>query len=87
MNKQLTRMLLPQLWVYFAVMGACVAAALLLGQYWLALGEGIALLALLGLYLLRLRHRRRAILEFVENAAADLHKTVEDVRSMPLPMA
>ena len=62
MNKQLTRMLLPQLWVYFAVMGACVAAALLLGQYWLALGEGIALLALLGLYLLRLRHRRRAIL-------------------------
>lgn len=87
MNKQLSRLLLSHSWAYFVALALCILAAALLGQYWLAAGEALLTVLLAVLNLLNLRRRRRAILQFIEHAAAQGQTMAGDVRSMPLPMA
>ena len=87
MNKQLSRLLLSHSWAYFVALALCILAAVLLGQYWLAAGEALLTVLLAVLNLLNLRRRRRAILQFIEHAAAQGQTMAGDVRSMPLPMA
>ncbi len=86
MNNRLTRILLPRAWLYFVVLGLFCLAAVLLGQYWLALSEGIVLLALLAVTLLNMRRRRNAAVAFIEQTVADIGAATADVRHMPLPM-
>ncbi len=87
MNKQLTRVLVPRAWMYFILLVLFCLASVLLGQYWLALGQGIILTVMLVITLLTLRRRRNAIMAFIEEQAASISAATADVRHMPLPMA
>ena len=66
MNKKLSRLFWPGLWVYFAVMIAFAAAAALTRSYILAIAEGVITLALIIYYLLCRSRRRKEIQNYVK---------------------
>jgi len=84
-KKRMTWLLRPGMGVYFVVMGFFCAAALLVRQYWLALGEALLTLAIFGLYTIDRKRRHREIKHFIRNAS----NTLEGVShgESPFPMA
>ena len=73
MNKKLSRMLQPGLWIYFLVLVCFCVAALLLDQYTLAAVEGIITAALFVFYLVRKRMRNRQVQAFIQSAFNTLY--------------
>ena len=59
MNKKLHRLMQPNMLLYFAVMVLFAVAALVLGQYYLAVGEAAVTLLLLLFYQWTGTRRRR----------------------------
>lgn len=68
MNKKLGRLFWPGLWMYFIVMVAFVATALVLEQYILAMAEGAVTVIVLVFYLINKERRRKAIQSYSESA-------------------
>ena len=68
MNKKLNRLLWPNMLLYFVILAAFVAAAVVLRQYWLAAGE--ALISVIAFIVFRITRskRRNALAEFVRQA-------------------
>ena len=86
MNKKLSRMLQPGLWIYFLVLVCFCVAALLLDQYTLAAVEGIITAALFVFYLVRKRMRNRQVQAFIQSAfnTLDVAKGAESPFAMLL---
>ena len=86
MKKKLSRLLRPGLIACFVVMLGFCAAAVVLKQYYLAVGEAIATAVLFTCYLLDRRRRSREIQTFIQNASAAPDITGK-IAENPLPMA
>lgn len=85
MNKPLRRLTQPSLAAYFVVMALFCIAALLLRQYYLALGETIVLLFLLACYRFAVRRRRHALTEYVQTSNEMLRRSSGG--EVPFPVA
>ena len=72
MNKKLGRLIQPGMGIYFLVMAAFCAAALILDHYWLAAGEGIVTLIMFLIYTARKKHRRRELQQYIQSASNTL---------------
>ncbi|MCD7755107.1 MAG: DHH family phosphoesterase [Firmicutes bacterium] len=85
MNNKLGRLFWPGLWVYFLFLAAFAVATAAMRNYILAGAAAVALVALIGYYILCRRRRRRIIQEYVKTAfsSADAVSTAET----PFPMA
>ena len=85
MNKKLSRLFWPSLWLYLFVMAAFVAAAVFLKYYLLAGVEAAALLVVVAYYLLSRSRRHREVRNFVRSVLneADGRSGTE----IPFPMA
>ena len=68
MNKKLSRMLWPDMVLYFVLLALFVAAAVLLRQYWLAAGEALVSIAAFIVFRISRGKRRSALAEFVRQA-------------------
>ena len=68
MNKKLSRLFWPGLWVYFAFMAGFSAAAFLMNNWVLAAVEAGVTLLLLAYYVVCRAHRRNAIQSYVKTA-------------------
>jgi len=86
MKKKLSRLLRPGLIACFVVMLGFCAAAVVLKQYYLAVGEAIATAVLFTCYLLDRKRRSREIQTFIQNASAAPDITGK-IAENPLPMA
>ena len=86
MKKKLSRLFQPGLTVCFVVLLGFVAAALLMAQYYLALGEAVITGLLLLFYLLDRKRRNQAILNYVQSAFQTPDITANGAEN-PLPMA
>lgn len=69
MNKSLRRLTQPGMAAYFLIMALFCVAAILLRQYYLALGESVLLLLLLASYHWAGVRRRHALAEFVSSSS------------------
>ena len=69
MNNRLGRLLRPGMGVYFVVMGLFCAAALILGQYWLAAAESAVTLVVFGVYMANRSRRDRKIRRYIRSAS------------------
>ena len=87
MKTRLKRLLQPGVGVYICVMAGFCAAALLLRQYWLALGECIVTLAVFALYMLHRTHRRRELKHFLQSAPETLEATGKGDSPFPAVLA
>lgn len=85
MNKPLRRLTQPSMAAYFAVMALFCIAALVLRQYYLALGETVVLLFLLVGYRFAVRRRRRAMAEYVQTSNEMLQRS--STGEVPFPVA
>ena len=85
MNKPLRRLTQPSMAAYFAVMALFCIAALVLRQYYLALGETVVLLLLLVGYRFAVRRRRRAMAEYVQTSNEMLQRS--STGEVPFPVA
>ena len=65
-NNKLNRLLRPHMGVYFGVMGAFSAVAMLLQQYWLGATQAAAALLLFALYNLDRNYRRRELQKYLQ---------------------
>ena len=72
MKKKLGKLLRPSRSAYFTVMILFCAAALVLGQYWLAAGEAVVTLVMMVLHMMNRSRRDRQILKYLENASNTL---------------
>lgn len=83
MNRKLARLLRPGMGIYFFVMAAFCAAALLRGHYWLAVAETVVTLVLFILYVISRNHRSRQIQAFVLSASNTLEATSQGEGPLP----
>ena len=83
MNRKLARLLRPGMGIYFFVMAAFCAAALLRGHYWLAVAETVVTLVLFILYVISRNHRSRQIQAFVQSASNTLEATSQGEGPLP----
>ena len=72
MKNKLGRLLRPGMGVYFVVMAAFCAAALLAGQYWLAAGECAVTLVVFAVYMVSRNLRDRQIQKYIQSASNTL---------------
>ena len=68
MNKKLSRLLWPDMVLYFVILAVFVAAAVILRQYWLAAGEAVISIAAFIVYRVARTRRRSALADFVRQA-------------------
>lgn len=86
MNRKLGRLLRPGMGVYFFVMAAFCAAALLLGQYWLAAGEMAVTVVVFLAYILDRTRRERQIQRYIQTASNTLEATSGGEAPLPAVM-
>ena len=72
MNKKLGRLLRPGVGVYFVVMAVFCAAALLTGEYWLAVAESAVTLAVFAAYTINRNRRDRQIQRYLQTESNTL---------------
>ncbi len=85
MNKTLRRLTQPSMAAYFVGMALFCIAALILRQYYLAIGETVVLLFLLACYRFAARRRRRALTEYVQTNNEMLQRSSGG--EVPFPVA
>ena len=83
MNRKLGRLLRPGMGMYFFVMAAFCAAALLRGHYWLAAGETAVTLVIFMLYIMSRSRRNRQIQQFIQSASNTLEATSQGEGPLP----
>ena len=87
MRRKLGRLLRPGMGLYFLVMAAFCAAALLTGQYWLAAGEtGVTLLVFMA-YIMNRSRRNRQIQKYIQDASNTLEATSRGESPLPAVLA
>ena len=84
MNKKLGRLFWPGLWIYFGVMVAFVAGAVLDGRYLLAGVEAAVTVALIVVYVMLRNRRRREVHSFVRSVFPA--GSVASTADAPFPM-
>ena len=72
MNHKIGRLLRPGMGVYFAVMALFCAAALVAGEYWLAVGESAVTLLVFAGYMINRNNRDRQIRKYIQSASNTL---------------
>ena len=85
MNKTLRRLTQPSMAAYFVVMALFCIAALVLRQYYLAIGEAVVLLLLLVGYRWANLRRRRALAEYVQTTNEMMRRSSDG--EVPFPVA
>lgn len=86
MNKnKMRRLLQPSMAAYFIVMALFCVAALILKQYYLALGEAVVLLLLLAGYRWANARRHRALNEYVQTTNEMMRRSADS--EVPFPVA
>ena len=83
MNRKLDRLLKPGMGVYFFVMAAFCAAALLQGYYWLAAVETSVTLVVFMLYVMNRNRRGRQLQRYIQSMSNTLEATSQG--DSPLP--
>ena len=83
MNRKLGRLLRPGMGIYFFVMAAFCAAALLEGQYWLAAAETSVTLLVFMLYIVNRNRRDRQIQQYIQTASNTLEATSQGESPLP----
>ncbi len=87
MRRKLGRLLRPGMGLYFLVMAAFCAAALLTGQYWLAAGEtGVTLLVFMA-YIMNRSRRNRQIQKYIQDASNTMEATSQGESPLPAVLA
>ncbi len=87
MNKKLGRLLRPGMGIYFVVMAAFCAAALLEGQYWLSAAETSVTLLVFMLYVMNRNRRDRQIQQYIQTASNTLEATSQGESPLPAVLA
>ena len=72
MKNKLGRLLRPGMGVYFAVMALFCAAALVAGEYWLAVGQSAVTLLVFAGYMVSRNNRDRQIRKYIQSASNTL---------------
>lgn len=85
MNKKLHRLMQPNMLLYFAVMVLFSVAAVVLGQYYLAVGEAAVTLLLLLFYQWTGTRRRRLLSEYVQQTNEMMSRAADG--EVPFPVA
>ena len=85
MKKRMKWILRPGMGTYFLVMGLLCVVALLVRQYWLALGEALLTMSMYGLYTIDRKRRHREIKQFIRNASNTLESVSQG--DSPFPTA
>ncbi len=83
MKRKLGRLLSPSMGIYFMVMAAFCAAALLAEQYWLAAAETSVTLLVFVLYMISRSRRNRQIQQYVQTATNTLEATSQGESPLP----
>ena len=83
MNRKLGRLLRPGMGMYFLVMAAFCAAALLEEQYWLAAAETSVTLLVFMLYIMNRNRRDREIQQYIQTASNTLEATSHGESPLP----
>ena len=83
MDRKLSRLLRPGMGMYFLVMAAFCAAALLEEQYWLAAAETSVTLLVFMLYIMNRNYRERRIQQFIQTATNTLENTSQGESPLP----
>ena len=85
MRKRLGKLLRPSMGAYFIAMAGFCLVALLMKQYWLALGEGLLTASMFGFYMLGRYRRSNEIRRYIRRA----NNTLEAIGqgNSPFPMA
>lgn len=85
MNKTLRRLTQPSMAAYFIAMVLFCIAALVLRQYYLAIGETVVTLFLFACYRFAVRRRRRALTEYVQTSNEMMRRSSSG--EVPFPVA
>ena len=85
MNKTYRRLTQPSMAAYFIVLGLFCVAALLLRQYYLALGEAVVTALLFACYRFYAVRRRHALAEYVQTTNEMLRRSSDG--EVPFPVA
>ncbi len=83
MNRKLGRLLRPGMGMYFVVMAAFCAAALLEEQYWLAAAETSVTLLVFMLYIMNRNRRDRQIQQYIQTVSNTLEATSQGESPLP----
>lgn len=83
MKRKLSKLLQPGMGIYFFVMAAFCAAALLEEQYWLAAAETSMTLLMFMLYIVNRHYRDRQIQQFLRSAEGTLEATSQGESPLP----
>ena len=83
MKHKLGRLLRPGMGVYFVVMAAFCAAALLAEQYWLAAAETSVTLLVFTLYVMNRKKRNRQIQQYIQTAANTMEANSQGESPLP----
>ncbi|MBP3683402.1 MAG: DHH family phosphoesterase [Oscillospiraceae bacterium] len=83
MNRKLGRLLRPGMGMYFFVMAAFCAAALLEEQYWLAAAETSVTLLVFMLYIMSRNRRDKQIQQYIQTASNTLEATSQGESPLP----
>ena len=81
------KLLRPGMGIYFLVMAAFCAAALLAEQYWLAAAETTVTLLVFMLYVMNRSRRNRQIQQFIQKAANTMEATSQGESPLPAVLA
>ena len=83
MNRKLGRLLRPGMGMYFFVMAAFCATALLDGHYWMAAAETSVTLLMFMLYLVNRNRRDRRLQQYIQTASNTLEATSQGESPLP----
>ena len=83
MNRKLGRLLRPGMGMYFLIMAAFCAAALLEEQYWLAAAETSVTLLVFMLYIMSRNRRDRKLQQYIQTASNTLEATSQGESPLP----
>ena len=83
MNQKLGRLLRPGMGMYFFVMAAFCATALLDGHYWMAAAETSVTLLMFMLYLVNRNRRDRRLQQYIQTASNTLEATSQGESPLP----
>ena len=83
MNRKLDRLLKPGMGVYFFVMAAFCAAALLEGHYWMAAVETTVTLVVFMLYVMNRNRRGRQLQRYIQSVSNTLEATSQGESPLP----
>lgn len=83
MNRKLDRLLKPGMGVYFFVMAAFCAAALLEGHYWMAAVETTVTLVVFMLYVMNRNRRGRQLQRYIQSMSNTLEATSQGESPLP----